>query len=281
MIRSRRGFTLIELLVVIAIIAILMSLLMPAVQKVREAANRIHCANNLKQIGLAMHSFYDQHHAFPQGGDYVLGTNASSSTDRTDWMWCYHILPYIEQQNVYWLTSIPQLTTSVIPIYVCPTRRAAETYGGHNVCDYAGCAGGDQDGNTGVIKRGSKAVVRFNMITDGASNTMAVGERQINLASFGTATDDNECVFFSGWNHDWDVYRYCRKVNNAYLRPLPDHNTPGSTAPSLEFGSSHGAGINAVFADGAVHFITFGVDPNLFYRVCNRQDGLPVNMDGL
>jgi prepilin-type N-terminal cleavage/methylation domain-containing protein/prepilin-type processing-associated H-X9-DG protein len=293
----RPAFTLIELLVVIAIIAILIGLLLPAVQKVREAAARTKCQNNLKQIGLAFHNFHDVKGVLPHGGkngaDVPVSdaTKTSTPTDRSEWSWPYYVLPYVEQTAVFNNTSDSKVHNSVVAIYYCPTRRSPALYGsggpgtGHAKIDYAGCAGSNLPADwhnstvptTGILQRAKLPGVNLaGGIPDGTSNTLMVGEKQLNLAYLGVSTDDNESCYSSGF--DLDVYRIAKKVSGIYQTPQPDFTDPtASTSGLSRFGSSHPTGMNAVFCDGSVRVVRYDVNDKVFMRACVRNDGQPFN----
>jgi prepilin-type N-terminal cleavage/methylation domain-containing protein len=129
-----KAFTLIELLVVIAIIAILIGLLLPAVQKVREAASRIKCANNLKQIGLAMHNYMDVNNGLPPNGNYLYSGGTIVTTNA--WSAMSRILPYIEQENLFRMIDFtrnynvqPEVSSRRIATFICPSETRDQGYG--------------------------------------------------------------------------------------------------------------------------------------------------------
>src|SRR4051794_5052262 len=201
----RRAFTLIELLVVIAIVAILIGLLLPAVQKVREAAWRFTCRNHLKQIGIAFYNHHEQLGFFPAGGwEWFYPPAYSGSQPLTGAQqpagWGFQILPYLEGSSVWQAGPVAAIATPQ-KVFFCPARRPPQTVtypdeytppltGGlltHALCDYAGS---NWEG-TGAIRQYQPT--RFADLTDGASVTLLVADKRLNLSALGQAEpDDNE-----------------------------------------------------------------------------------------
>jgi prepilin-type N-terminal cleavage/methylation domain-containing protein len=278
------GFTLVELLVVMAVISVLIGLLMPAVQRSREAAFRIKCANNLKQIGLAVHLHHDQHQSLPPSR--LPGETLS---------WAWLILPNLEQQNLYnlWdpgqsLYKMNPLALNVpIPTYFCPTRRSPsgpETKpftqpvgcmqpGGVQGAagDYAACIGTTgadfalllPDGTTlppnGVFV--ANQGLRFADISDGLSNTLLVGEKHVPPQSFGTYPWD--CTIYDGHNPA------CNTRAGGPGFPL----AISTDDPGWKFGSYHIGICHFVFCDGSVHALLNSIDPVTLGLLANRHDG--------
>lgn len=289
---SRTGFTLIELLVVIAIIGILIALLLPAVQKVREAAARIHCQNNLKQIGLALHNFHDVYKKLPPG--YASQVASDNSDLGPGWGWAAHMLPYIEQDNVYKQIDFSAdigaavnagARTRVLEMLRCPAERlppdtfvASKTVVDIAFCSYVGMFGtgevADDPGNgTGVFFRNSR--VKLTDITDGTSNTIMVGERHAKLA-------------YSSWVGAVTG----AEVPPRFPTPLGPEGAPvlclGHTGEAAEghtpnnptnhvddFGSDHVTGANFLFADGSVHLIANTISPMVWEALGTRGSGEP------
>jgi type II secretory pathway pseudopilin PulG len=193
--------------VVIAIIGVLIGLLLPAVQKVREAANRVRCQNNLKQIGLACHGYLDAQGLLPTGG--VEGPTSCCSADTPDrYSWTYLILPQMEQESIYRLgqTGNSKLFTSVVPSYYCRTRRDVRLYNGEAKSDYSG--NGGTSNTNGTIVRTTSGTCTFSDITDGLSNTLLVAESKVHRAYLDNppstlCCSDNENAYNSGWGTTW------------------------------------------------------------------------------
>jgi len=301
----RQGFTLIELLVVIAIIAVLIGLLLPAVQKVRHAAARIKCANHLKQIGLALHNYHDANQSLPSGVK-CAHVSDEGGTDAPGWGWAAYLLPFVEQDNLY---RTIRLDLSIadpsnagarvtrIPLYLCPADSAPPAWTaaqegpdgtpGAAVCDvaaanYLGMSTSEDgyEGRSTILWDGilyPNSRVRFTDITDGTSQTFAVSERLFRHGQLTWAgAVPGAAVFATEPVGESDV-------NTAMtLGDAGNANKPGDVEggwPSIRRSSAHGIGANFLFCDGHVEFITSSIDFVTYKALATRAGGEIVGTD--
>ncbi len=306
--RTRRGFTLIELLVVIAIIAVLIGLLLPAVQRVREAASRLQCKNNLKQIGLALHGYHDRMGGFPPAyiSNLQSGTQASAqggdctwNETGPGWGWGAFLLNDLEQNNLYRqirfdldikdpANAAARATT--LKVYICPSEPHPDPFmtidaNGNPLVQvahssYVGMNGApngvtsDAYDNNGAFIRNTRFQIRD--ITDGLSNTVFIGERCTNMS-----------------NTTWVGAVQGAVVPDLRYSDTADQmaNAEGDAALVLSHGSTthlpnnplvvdadatasfHINGVNFLFGDGSVQSISSAINPDVYQALCTRNGG--------
>jgi hypothetical protein len=285
--------------VVIAIIAILIGLLLPAVQKVREAAARSTCQNQLKQMALGCHNHNDSVTYLPTLGRVINGTPAGgirtfiggsiAQGKDQEWGWMYQLLPFIEQDNVYKTPNSTGLTDgddiirqAKIKIYFCPARRAPVVRtplpaGALN--DYVACGGTNTSATNGAMvvrsssTPGQSFVTTVATIKDGTSNTILIGEKHLRTSAYaGGAGNDNQGYFR---NPDSDVIGLAVTPTGVFWVPMQDDITDRFTGLGSTFGSAHPSGFQAAMADGSVRLIRYSVDITTFPRAAQRDDVLP------
>ncbi|NBR06709.1 MAG: DUF1559 domain-containing protein [Planctomycetes bacterium] len=306
---NRKAFTLIELLVVIAIIGVLIGLLLPAVQKVRDAAARLQCTNNLKQIGLAMMNYESTYRTLPPGYIDNMTTNPVNSvaTSNPDpiigWGWGTLILPYLEQEPLYKSINIGSiamnntspaaiaLRKTVIKGFLCPsddsginTFTISGTGGNFELAksSYAGVNGQAElaDFDTalglGMFLRGRG--VSIAEVTDGLSNTIFVGERSSKSAKQAVGTLPGVCTWVGALpGGDLDGESPALYILGHTGDPSDPHkpNTPQPDGfyHAEDFTSKHSGGINFLLGDGSVRFITDNIDKQTWVKLGTRNGG--------
>lgn len=249
-----RGFTLVELLVVIAIIGILIALLLPAVQAAREAARCMQCTNNLKQLGLAMHLYHDAHDMFPPD---AVASPGGAGAPLPRWSWGSCLLPFVEQEPLCQFLN-PQGGTAptgsptnglqtALAVFLCPSDPPSSSAFNAN---YAGNYGKSNYVYSASFTQCSAYAIRMADVTDGLSNTMVVAERDSvhGMGALWPALSDTSAniSFWVSW-----------PINADYVGGRPYGSSPSdSNCSRLALSSQHRGGVNVLFADGSVHFLS-------------------------
>jgi prepilin-type N-terminal cleavage/methylation domain-containing protein len=306
-IRRRAGFTLIELLVVIGVIGMLMALVLPAVQKVRSAADRLTCQSHLKQIGIALQNYHYDHQKFPPAHwldpttlQEDFGQPKAPPNPGYHFSWMAHSLPYIEQDNLHariawqdWAWPNPfvpgekHLNGEQIKLYLCPSDPGSRTkltvpnwvdpftgldFGTVEFAhtNYLAVNGTDQFTFDGIIYVNS--TVSIADIRDGTSNTLLVGERPVSHGGWAG-------WWFAGsglypWFGAIDVVLGVKERESPNATPsYYQRGVLDDDSHAWHFWSMHPYGANFLFSDGRVQFIPYDVNPTVLSALATRSGG--------
>jgi prepilin-type N-terminal cleavage/methylation domain-containing protein/prepilin-type processing-associated H-X9-DG protein len=294
-VKRRQAFTLIELLVVIAIIAVVMGLLLSAVQRVRESANRITCQNNLKELGLALHNYHDRLGHFPSG--YESRVDADGSDLGPGWGWAAYLLSDLEQDNLRNRIDFAQdimaavnapFRVQTLKVFRCPSDRALDTFtvtdqNGQNLVDLAhgnyiamsgnGSTTDHVDDNDGSFLRNRR--FRVADITDGLSSTIFLGERSsdMSLATWTGAVTGG--VVPSNRDPDGLEGAPALVLGHAGFQLPGDPNVLDADG----FASRHPQGANFLFGDGSVHWLGSNIRAVVYDALVSRAGGEAVGAE--
>jgi len=293
--RLPHGFTLVELLVVIAIIGILIALLLPAVQAAREAARRMQCANNLKQLGLALHNYHSALRAFPPGAIGVDPDTGSYTGNRIRTPFCVFLLPYLEATNQYNLYdfsrawySQPKAVGMYIAVWHCPSDQSRRQWSASDDFDEHKGNYGLNWGQDTYMNQVEPAPfwldygARIADVLDGTSNTLAMMEMLQAPSEDGQDVDRRGRI----WNEDSSCYQVSTRVtpnssapDNGRCVDRPEKGLPCVSSGSgpkedhtMASRSRHPGGVQGVMCDGSVHFIPESIDLEI-WRALSSQDG--------
>jgi prepilin-type N-terminal cleavage/methylation domain-containing protein len=292
--QHRRAFTLIELLVVIAIIGVLIGLLLPAVQKVRESANRLKCASNMKQVGIAMHAYHDAYGSFPPGEV----NNTTGASTQNAWTWSALLLPFVEQGNLSNLaqagiglgpsatsttdTRTPAVLTPV-QVYLCPSDVGGTlnpylgNYARSNYVITKSIAAPPYNDVTGIYTLGKGTIIA--QITDGTSNTFLAAERACppfpgKFLSIGAIWSER---IGTNNSYTFDEVQINASIPAAALSATGACCVASSTNDPNDYraaaSSFHAGGIQTVFCDGSCKFIQQTIDLTIYNNLYYKDDG--------